>query len=585
MGYPLTLKRSAIAIAVTQAMVLDFGHAASITVNNGGDARNGCTFREAVAIINAGNNQSNGCNIDTRNDRLGVNDIIKFNVAGDSISLTSGEVLIDSDVSINPSGSAITINGNRTDRLLNINNANVSIDSLTLINGVSGNANNGGAIYASLSTLTINNSSISENGALFGAGGGISASRSSSVTINNSNIYDNYANGNGGGIDVSFSSTVTLNNSSVSDNFAQFCGGGVRVRINSALIVANSTITDNITYRGGGGIYSTNNGVIRLANSTVSGNEASSLFYSTDGGGIDARSSTVTLNDTTVSGNYAVGGGGVNAESSTVTLSNSTISANSSSYNGGLSAVSGIVILTSSTISQNTATSANGGIAAVQSSLTVSNSTISGNSASSYAGGINSTESSLILTNSTISKNTALYSAGIYVDYGSIEMRNTIVAGNRAIASNNELRLNGVIVFARNNLIGDANQSLEQAIEVTQGSYGFSSPSYGNITATSDGTTPTLITNILSPLAGNGGPTQTHALVVGSPAVDTGNNTICAAAPVSNLDQRGELRPVGTNCDIGSYEGELEPALPEPESEPELFVVPLGNGNAVIFSL
>jgi hypothetical protein len=57
-------------------------------------------------------------------------------------------------------------------------------------------------------------------------------------------------------------------------------------------------------------------------------------------------------------------------------------------------------------------------------------------------------------------------------------------------------------------------------------------------------------------LANNGGPTQTIALLTGSPAIDAGDETVCAAPPVNNLDQRGYVRP-GTgaaNCSIGAYE-------------------------------
>jgi len=61
---------------------------------------------------------------------------------------------------------------------------------------------------------------------------------------------------------------------------------------------------------------------------------------------------------------------------------------------------------------------------------------------------------------------------------------------------------------------------------------------------------------LLGTLADNGGPTQTQALLLGSPAVDAGNDTICAASPVSNLDQRGFSRLRGAHCDIGSYEYE-----------------------------
>jgi hypothetical protein len=57
-------------------------------------------------------------------------------------------------------------------------------------------------------------------------------------------------------------------------------------------------------------------------------------------------------------------------------------------------------------------------------------------------------------------------------------------------------------------------------------------------------------------LQSNGGPTQTIALLPGSPAINAGNDAICAAAPVNQLDQRGFTRPgTGhTHCSIGAYE-------------------------------
>jgi hypothetical protein len=59
---------------------------------------------------------------------------------------------------------------------------------------------------------------------------------------------------------------------------------------------------------------------------------------------------------------------------------------------------------------------------------------------------------------------------------------------------------------------------------------------------------------LLGPLQNNGGPTKTHALLPGSPAIDAGNDAVCAADPVNGLDQRGVARPQGASCDIGAYE-------------------------------
>src|SRR5262249_60524242 len=75
---------------------------------------------------------------------------------------------------------------------------------------------------------------------------------------------------------------------------------------------------------------------------------------------------------------------------------------------------------------------------------------------------------------------------------------------------------------------------------------------------------------LLAPLADNGGPTFTQALIVGSPAIDMGSpdapgsgGTACEAT-----DQRGVVRPVGARCDVGAFEGSVGAATPTPSPAP-----------------
>ncbi|MBK8822376.1 MAG: hypothetical protein IPN58_07115 [Anaerolineales bacterium] len=102
---------------------------------------------------------------------------------------------------------------------------------------------------------------------------------------------------------------------------------------------------------------------------------------------------------------------------------------------------------------------------------------------------------------------------------------------------------------------------------------------FGTVTANSynldtDGscdnaTQKTLVQINLAALADNGGPTQTHALLVGSQAIDAGDNTVCNIAPVSNFDQRDYLRDA--SCDVGSYEyGALDTVAPDCPLSPSL---------------
>jgi hypothetical protein len=68
----------------------------------------------------------------------------------------------------------------------------------------------------------------------------------------------------------------------------------------------------------------------------------------------------------------------------------------------------------------------------------------------------------------------------------------------------------------------------------------------------------TVFTTVLGPLANNGGPTMTHALLAGSPAIDQipPFTNSCGVPPSFNQDQRTDVRPFSTNCDMGSYEAQ-----------------------------
>jgi len=68
---------------------------------------------------------------------------------------------------------------------------------------------------------------------------------------------------------------------------------------------------------------------------------------------------------------------------------------------------------------------------------------------------------------------------------------------------------------------------------------------------------------LLGPLADNGGPTFTYALLEGSPAIDAGDDTNCP-----DVDQRGEPRPQGDGCDIGAYESPFIAPTPTPSPTP-----------------
>jgi CSLREA domain-containing protein len=131
--------------------------------------------------------------------------------------------------------------------------------------------------------------------------------------------------GNGGGIYQNFA-TITLNNSTISDNSATGSGGGLYDN-NSTVNVTDSTFSGNSAQQGGG-LYN-NNVTVDVTNSTFSGNSATSSV----GGGISSTG-TLTVANSTFSGNSASVGGGISS-SGTLTTLNTTFSGNNADTTGG----------------------------------------------------------------------------------------------------------------------------------------------------------------------------------------------------------------------------------------------------------
>lgn len=244
------------------------------------------------------------------------------------------------------------------------------------------------------------------------------------------------------------------------------------------------------------------------------------------GGGGVRNTGILTLVDSTITDNTArTAGGGILSVVATLTLVNSTISNNTSkdSVGGGIYVERGPLTVTNSTVANNTSTGGGGGLGGgvfiSSGTVTFTNSTISNNNASLTGGGIYN-GGVLTLTNTTVSGNTAVNGGGVDNFYGTTaNLVNTIIANNSG---------------------GDCRESLSsQGHNLdSDGTCGLSGP--GDLSNTDP---------LLGPLQDNGGPTFTHALLPGSPAIDAGDDT---AAPAT--DQRGIARPQGAASDIGAYE-------------------------------
>jgi hypothetical protein len=308
-------------------------------------------------------------------------------------------------------------------------------------------------------------------------------------------------------------------------------GGGVATAVTisdtNAHVALSKVIRNGFAGDGvganGGGIY--NSGTLAIHDSTFSGNDA---YH---GGGI-YNSGTLTINDSALSDNragsscvihFCPSGGGI-YNKGTLTINNSTLN------NNRVYVVAG-----------NNQSVTGGGIGSYSGTLTINNSTISGNTAYTtcdfcYApasgGGIYQSGGTVTINNSTISSNSAAGRDGSYGGgiFGMSTLQNSIVANNSSGGN-----CSGTMTSNGYNLSSD-------------GTCNFNGP--GDLNNTNP---------LLGPLQNNGGPTQTQALLPGSPAIDAGNPNGCTdgSGHLLKTDQRGAPRPDKEDtggCDMGAFE-------------------------------
>jgi hypothetical protein len=271
----------------------------------------------------------------------------------------------------------------------------------------------------------------------------------------------------------------------------------------------------------------------------VDGNMASRVFQI-------ALGQTVTISGFTIRNGHAPGadGGGI-LNDATLTITNCTVSGNTAGHGGG-TFNAGTLTIVNCTVSGNTAASGNpaaegaGTYNAEASTLMITNSTFSGNTAANY-GGACFNFGTLQIANSTLSDNSSVLFAGGVLNLGTFQIGNTIL--NR----------------------GDSGVNITNFGTVTSLGYNLSSDDAGGIlTGPGDqiNTDP-----LLGPLEDNGGPTSTHELLPGSPAINAGNPSF---TPPPFFDQRGSGfdRVVNSRIDIGSFEVQEPTLTPTPSVPP-----------------
>lgn len=285
--------------------------------------------------------------------------------------------------------------------------------------------------------------------------------------------------------------TVTLKRLTLVKGAATSGGGGAILNNGGTIIVNDSTFTSNTTPAGGGAIYNAS-GTAIITNSSFSSNTANV-------GGAIYNIATLNVTGSTFTGNGSTFAGGAINSTSNTAIKSSTFESNSAGTKGGaISSSSASTVISNSTFYSNSATTKGGGIYTWVSGIAITSSTFSGNWAPPNNGG------------------------GIYND-GPMELSNTILANS--LSGGDCKNGSGNLSINTNNLTEDGSCGVSLSGD----------PKLGALT-------------------NNGGPTRTMALMGNSPAVDAGNDAACAASPVSNLDQRGVTRPIGSHCDIGAFE-------------------------------
>lgn len=329
---------------------------------------------------------------------------------------------------------------------------------------------------------------------------------------------------------------------------------------------AGGVVTITASVFEGPAIENRNEGTVTLLDSVLRGPKSGN-----GGTGIVNSGATFTMRNTTVTdyfltGFASQGAGIINERSGTFLIEQSTISnnradedseeiANDSDHCGGI-------------LNQGINASAE-----APTTMIIRNSTISGNRALRSGGGLCAISSSpdnlqVTVINSTIANNRVVEprdedegGGGIYLFNSSVTLVNSIVASN--------YRGEGSTL---DNLVRDTNfpgTLTTQGVNLSDTQLaGFGDNDLVNIAPA------------LGPLANNGGPTATHALLGGSPALDAANGELCPA-----IDQRGEPRPADGNdderaiCDIGAYEAQSAPELLDSTSSEGIFLPLIQSGS------
>lgn len=467
------------------------------------------------------------------------------------------------------------------------NDGTLSIDSSVLADNSSDDG--GGVVYAddAANATSITNSTITGN--VVDDAGGVIYADSGSIKLTGDTITHTSADSEGGVLyddeDGETEGPVTISNSTISGNVAESEGGALYLDDAGATNITDSTLDDNISDdEEGGAITDYDSGALTISGSTLSGNSAVDDY----GGAIYAEETDpVSVSDSTLDDDSAYEGGAISLDGEAdLTVNGSTFAGDQSEEGGAVyiegSSATATESVTNSTFSDDDATEdAGGAIYDDFGNLQLTGSTFTGNDSSYYGGAVYyDSGDGLEMVNDTLDGNEAIEGGGIYFDSdastGTIELLNDTIARNAAyygggIANPSYANSIANTIVADNSGGYNSGDGGGDCYGNTETDNAGAADKGGNID--SDGTCfstsvtgdQTNVDPLLGQLAANGGPTETDALLSGSPAI---GNAVAAACPAT--DERGVPRP--SACDVGAFQ----------TSSADLAISASGTGSATV---
>lgn len=397
----------------------------------------------------------------------------------------------------------------------------------------------GGVLYVESGSVTLAGDQIAHNSA--DDDGAVLYDDEHSETVGAVNVSGSTLDHNvgeyGGALYLEYAGSLTVTESEMDNNLGDYGGGAIYDYESGPITVSASSIShDSPGYDEGGAIYAEEDGSLTVSSSTFSGDAADD----DEGGALYMDDTDLTLASSTFESDAADEGGAIYLDGTSATavqsITTSTFAGNSASDDEGGAIYDdyGDLQLSRSTFAGNSAAYYGGALYYRSGDgLSLINDTFDGNQSGDYGGALyfdtSASTGSIELLNDTIARNTAYYGGGIYEPDDANTIENTIVADNSGTKEGTDG--------------GDCYYQAEAADK--GGNIDSDGSCFGETKATGD---ETGVNPLLGPLASNGGPTETDALLPGSPAIGKATGAACPTT-----DQRGVARSASA-CDVGAFQ-------------------------------